>query len=145
MTAQQKVRITAEEVTALPLLEFEVEMFGSDKTFVMSMEDLDPKTDKRYSNIATHNGRYQDKLRDKDLDAAMEFLFDAKFKGTNIDWNTYEGETETVKEANGILEELGGYESEKDYFLKDDTGRRYMRSVVNKYWSKVRAKAESAK
>src|SRR5262245_34144614 len=106
-----KVRFTPDEIAAVPEVVIRLEMLGNeDKSFELHFDDQDPSTDRKYGNIATQNGKRTNRLRDKDLDAAMLFLFEKKFKYSTLDFNIYSDNgdgPDAIKEENGYLRVFG--------------------------------------
>ena len=128
--SEVKAKITPDMLAAPGEIRINVPLLNGDDSFLASFDDYDPKTDREYRSLANKNSR-NGNLSQKSLEDAMVMAFEKKFRGTNIDWN---GQLATL-----------GYETEKDYFLKDLTGRRYLKGMVEEYLTVVRVNAEYAK
>lgn len=124
-----KVKLTLDELAVTSEVIVEVESLRSDTTFSVHLKELDARTEKEYKRI--YNANYRGKPKQSDFDKAVDYVFDAVFLQSNIDWN---GQLQTL-----------GYESEKEYFLKDVTGRRYLRAVMSDYFDQIWPGAYHAK
>jgi hypothetical protein len=121
------------------VIEFEVEFLGrKGKYFKVYFDDIDKKTEKDYKRIL--NGGFKGKMKQSNLDDAIAFLFDKKFKETSIGWIKYEKDEEKGIETDVILVDMlkeKGYANEKEYFQKDKDGQRYVRPMVDRFFEIV--------
>ena len=121
-------------------IEISVTFLNGDRDFVAFMADQDPRTDREYTRIANRHQR-AGQLKQKDLLEAMESVFQIKFLRTNIDWNIYNGSGEPT---GSYLTDMG-FDDEKSYFLRDEVGKRYMRTIVNSWFGAVSVDASYTK
>jgi len=108
----------------------EVKLLDSEEIFEASFEDMDPVTEREFKTTANRKAR-GGVLSQRSFDDALINLFKKKFKSTNIPGK------EELREF--------GFETEKDFFLRDEMGQRYMMSMANEYRQATQIDAEHSK